>query len=171
MNEYELKKLLEDKKYLESKILLYTKKKIITKTTSKSEIKGHMEKARHNLSFTKEISSKYADWKLIVCYYTIYHAALALIATKDYTSKNHDASLCMIIKHFYNSGLSKKDIELLNMLDAQDLFFYVESKQKREDAQYSTKINFENKDIELIRLKTILFVNKTETIIKSNRKI
>lgn len=166
MNEYDLKKLLEDKKYLESKIKSYNEKGLIQKTASQAEVKGHLEKARHNLSFIKEISSEFNDWKLIVCYYAIYHAALALITKKGYSSKNHDVTLCLIIKDFYNSGLSKEDIELLNMLDTQDLFFYVQSKQKREDAQYSTKIKYETKDVEKIRIKTALFISKAEAIIK-----
>lgn len=164
MNEYELNRMLKDKKYLDERIKTYEQKGLITKTTAKSEIKGHMEKAKHNLDFLKEITQKYADWKMIVCYYAAYHAALAVIATKDYSSKNHDATLCLLIKYFYKSGLTEEDIELLNMLDAKDLLFYAESKQKREDAQYSTKINFEPKGTENIRLKTLLFVNKAGTM-------
>ena len=165
MNEYDLKKLLEDKKYLIEKINIYNEKGLITKTDSKAEIKGHIEKSRHNSKFIQTINTEYNDWKLIACYYAAYHAALALITTKGYSSKNHDATLCLIIRYFYNSGLTKEDIELLNLLDAQDLFFYVESKQKREDAQYSTKIKYETKDVEKIRLKTLLFISKAEEII------
>lgn len=102
-----------------------------------------------------------------MCYYAAYHAALALIATKRCSSKNHDATPCLIIKYFYNSGLTKEDIELLNLLDAEDLFFYVESKQKREDAQYSTKTKYETKDVEKIRIKTLLFISKAEEMINS----
>jgi uncharacterized protein (UPF0332 family) len=165
MNEYELKKLLEDKKYLEAKIKTYQEKSLINTNTTKAEIKGHIEKSRHNIKFITNIMSEFNDWKLIVCYYAAYHAALALITTKGLSSKNHDATLCLVIKHFYNSGLSKEDIELLNMLDTQDLFFYVESKQKREDAQYSTKIKYETQDVEKIRIKTLLFISKAEEII------
>lgn len=165
MNEYNLKKLLEDKKYLETKIQSYIETGLITKNASNAEIKGHLEKSRHNTKFIQSITPEYNDWKLIACYYAAYHAALALITTKGDSSKNHDATLCLVIKHFYNSGLSKEDIELLNLLDAQDLLFYVESKRKREDAQYSTKIKYETKDVEKIRLKTLLFISKAEEII------
>jgi uncharacterized protein (UPF0332 family) len=167
MNEYELTKLLTDKKYLESKLKTYEDKGAINKSTSKFEIRGHLEKARHNLNFIKDTKKEYNDWKLVGCYYAAYHAALSLVLTKGYSSKNHDATLCMIIKHFYNSGLSKEDIELLNMLDSQDLFFYVESKQKREDAQYSTKTKFESRDVDKILLKTRLFISKAENIIQA----
>ena len=157
--------MLEDRKHLESRTRAYTEKGLIAMSRSHFEIAGHMEKARHNLGFIKAIGSEFNDWKLVVCYYAAYHAALALIISKGFTSKNHDATLCLLMKHFYNSGLSKEDIELLNMFDAEDLLFYVESKQKREDAQYSTKTMFDIKDIEKIRIKTILFVSKAENMI------
>jgi len=167
MNERALRRLLEDRKFLELKIKTYEENNAITKNSTKAETKGHLEKARHNSDFIKSINPEYNDWKLISCYYAAYHAALALISTKGLMSKNHDATLCLIIKHFYKSGLSKEDIELLNLLDAQDLLFYVESEQKREDAQYSTKIKYDAKDVEKIRIKTLLFISKAEEIIKS----
>ncbi|HLC74916.1 MAG TPA: hypothetical protein VJH88_03605 [Candidatus Nanoarchaeia archaeon] len=45
-----------------------------------------------------------------ICYY---HAALALILTREYSSKNHLATLCVLIKEFYRKELSKEDIEVL----------------------------------------------------------
>lgn len=53
------------------------------------------------------------------------------------------------------------------MFDTQDLLFYVESKQKREDAQYSTKIKFETREINKIEIKTALFVSKAKEIMIS----
>jgi uncharacterized protein (UPF0332 family) len=167
MNEHELKMLMSKSNLINLKLKDYFFNKLIKDTKSKEEIWGHVRKAEHNLEFVKEIKSEFNDWKLVVCYYAAYHAALALIASKGYSAKNHDATLCLLIKYFYNSGLSKEDIELLNMFDAQDLLFYVESKQKRENAQYSTKINFEAEDVEKIKIKTRLFINKAEEIINS----
>ena len=95
------------------------------------------------------------------CYYTCYHAALALIQTKGYTSKNHLATLCVIIKEFYRKELTKEDIEILsNFMDYEDILFYVETKNKREDATYSTKTLFDKKEIERLRIQAALFVNK-----------
>ncbi|MFT4305222.1 MAG: hypothetical protein ACMXX8_03945 [Candidatus Woesearchaeota archaeon] len=44
--------------------------------------------------------------------------------------------------------------------------FYAESKNKREEANYSTKIKFNLNDVNNIKLKTTLFVNKIDGIIK-----
>lgn len=167
MNEKDLKKLLETKDFLEEKLGFYKQNKIIIETDSKHEMKGHFEKARHNLSFLKEIKQEYHDWMLVACYYAAYHAALALIISKGCFSKNHDATLCILIKEFYKQELTKEDIELLNMFDAQDILFYVESKQKREEASYSTKIKFDVKEVNNLKLKTTLFINKVDKIINS----
>ncbi len=106
---------------------------------------------------------------LVACYYAAYHAALALILSRGYSSKNHDATLCILIKEFYTIELSKEDIILLNMFDAQELLFYVESKQKREEASYSTKIKFDIQEVNNLKLKTTFFINKVQKIIESRK--
>ena len=86
--------------------------------------------------------------------------------TKGYASKNHLATLCVLIKEFYQKDLTKEDIETLsNLLDYQDVLFYAESKNKREDATYSTKIRFSKQDVEQLRIKSSLFIAKIKTIL------
>ena len=168
MNEKTLNSLIENENFLNKKIGYYFNKKILSKSSSKYEIKGHLEKSRHNLDFLSEIKPRFNDWMLIACYYAVYHSALALILTKNYTSKNHDATICILIKEFYKKHLSKEDIEILNMFDIQDILFYAESKNKREEANYTTKTKFDLNEVNNIKLKTILFVNKAEKIIKES---
>jgi uncharacterized protein (UPF0332 family) len=168
MREYELLKLLENKKLLNEKIKDFELRKIIERKESLDEIKGHIQKSQHNLDFVKDTSTvKYADWAVTGCYYACYHAALALILTKKYFSKNHIATLCILIKEFYKRVLTKEEIETISLLlNYQDVLFYVESKNKREDATYSTKIKFTPKEVEHLRIKAILFVSKVRSIIE-----
>ncbi|MBU2634244.1 MAG: hypothetical protein KJ674_03280 [Nanoarchaeota archaeon] len=169
MNEYELNKLLEDQKYLESKIDYYKNNKIITKQIiNDEEVKGHLEKANHNLMFVNDNLKKFSDWSIVGCYYVAYHIALALILKKGFSSKNHDATLCLLINYYYMNGLNLEDIELLNKtyLDNEDILFYLESKIERERASYSSQIDFDKKNINNLRLKTVLFVNKCKEILK-----
>src|SRR3989338_10266089 len=168
MKEYDLQKLINNPTIVDEKIKELIKKKLLFKQdVDKEEVKGHILKAEHNLRFVADIAQKkYFDWSLTGCYYTCYHAALALIMTKSYTSKNHLATLCIIIKEFYKKDLTKEDIETLsNLLDYQDVLFYVESKNKREDATYSTKIKFSNQEAEQLRIKSNLFVAKIKAIL------
>ena len=145
-------------------------KLLFKQNLDKEEVKGHILKAENNLRFVADIAEKkYFDWALTGCYYTCYHAALALIQTRGYTSKNHLATLCVIIKEFYKKELTKEDIELLSsFLDYEDVLFYVEAKNKREDATYSTKTLFDKKEVERLRINAAMFVNKIKDIINQS---
>ncbi len=168
MKEYGLQKIINNPEFVEEKIKELTEKKLLFKQeVDKEEVKGHILKAEHNLRFVAEIAQKkFFDWALTGCYYTCYHAALALIQTKGYTSKNHLATLCILIKEFYKKKLTKEDIEILsNLLDYEDVLFYVETKTKREDATYSTKTLFDKKEIEKLRIQAAMFVNKIKDIL------
>lgn len=149
MKEYDLNKLIQDKEFLNNKIQEFTKQGIIRKQIiDKNEIQGHIEKSEHNLNFIKDnLKLGYTDWCITGCYYASYHVVLALISTKGYSSKNHLATLCVLIKEFYKKGIDKEDLELIDsfFVEYQDLTFYVESKQRREDATYSSKRYFDKK--------------------------
>lgn len=168
MKEYDLQQLLENKSFLHQKIEDFLAKNIlISQKLDWTEIKGHLLKSEHNLRFVQEnIKLGFIDWSITGCYYSSYHSALALIMTKGYTSKNHLATLCILIREFYQQGLSQEDIEILsNLLDYQDVLFYVESKNKREDATYSSKIKFTKEEVESLRIKAVLFVSKIKAMI------
>lgn len=94
MKEYDLQKLINNPEIVEEKIKEFMEKNVLFKQEiDKEEIKGHILKAENNLRFVADIAEKkYFDWALNGCYYTCYHAALALIQTKSYTSKNHLAT-------------------------------------------------------------------------------
>ena len=173
MNEGQLKKLLDSPRIVDEKIEFYIKKKILIKQEfEEAEMKGHIEKAEHNSTFIQDtLKQNYTDWAIVGCYYANYHIALALLLKKGFTSKNHDATLCILIKYYYQNGLSREDIELINKtyLDNNDILFYVQTKQEREKASYSSQIAFDKKLVSDLRLKTLLFVNKGKEIIEKLR--
>ncbi len=170
MNEKNLNDLLKKGEKLERKINFYLKNKILSKQKQLiHEIKGHIEKAEHNLNFIQDnLKMGYYDWCITGCYYAIYHISLALILKKGYFSKNHDATLCILIKEYYQEGLSEEDIELMNniYINNQDILFYTQSKNEREKASYSTQIIFNEEKVKRIRQKTILFFRKSLEILK-----
>lgn len=170
MKEYDINQLINNKKILEEKLEEFKIKKILnSQEIDIGEIKGHILKAENNLRFVAENTKLgFFDWAVTGCYYACYHAALGLILTKGYSSKNHLATLCILIKIFYNKELKKEDIETLSdFIDYQDLLFYVESKNKREDATYSTRLKFDKNDTEQLRIKAALFVSNLKSIIKT----
>ncbi len=170
MNEFQLKKLLTDKKEVEKRIKNYVKKDLVKKHSPKhDEVEGHKEKSERNLEFVKDtMKLGYFDWCITGCYYASYHAALALILSKGFSSKNHDATVCILIKEFYNKGVSEEEIMMVNkfFLDYQDLLFYVQSKNKREEATYSSNYKFDKTTVNGLRLKAMLFIGKIKDILK-----
>src|SRR3989338_10133050 len=164
-----LRKLIANPAKLNKKINFYEKKKVIQKVLfDLDEIKGHISKSEHNLKFVLDnMKLGYHDWCITGCYYAIYQIALALIRAKQVYSKNHDATLCLLARDYYKEGITQQDIELINIffLDYQDLLIYVHTKDKREEASYSSKYNFDKTHVEELRLKTIEFINKARGIL------
>lgn len=165
-----LHRLLGSPELVLEKIESYLKEKsLVQEQPNKEEIKGHLAKSDHNLRFVNDnLSMGYYDWCITGCYYAVYHAALALIIAKGYFSKNHDATLCILIKEYYKRALSEEEIQLINkfFLDYQEIIFYVESKNKREEATYSTKIKFDKQIVSQLRIKAAFFVDKAKQILE-----
>ncbi len=169
MQKYELEKYISNHEVMNEIISEFVKKEIIkTENIDNAGIQGHLLKSERNLKFVNDnIKLDYFDWAITGCYYASYHSALALIMTKGFSSKNHLATLLLLIKYFYNKGLNKEDIQsLATLLDYQDILFYVESKNKREDATYSTKTTYTKQDVEQLRMKSTLFVSKIKEMLK-----
>ncbi|HLC47362.1 MAG TPA: HEPN domain-containing protein [Candidatus Nanoarchaeia archaeon] len=171
MKEYDLNLLIKNGQVVDERMQEFAQKDMLKKQNpDEEEIQGHIEKAEHNLEFVKDnLRLGYHDWCITGCYYASYHIVLALIMTRGYTSKNHLATLCTLIKEFYNNGIEREDLEMIDSLfiDYQDLIFYVESKNKREDATYSSKRLYDKSMVESLRIKATLFVDKVKGIIKN----
>src|SRR3989339_495989 len=135
---------------------------------------------RRQKDFEKYLKSKkikpelelkeFNDWAIVSAYYSIYHASLALCALKGYSTKDHLATLLILIKEFYKKQLDKEEIEMVSKttIEKGEVLYYIEAKSKRTKASYSTKILFDEKEAEILQKKAIGFVNKVKEIIDSN---
>lgn len=167
---------LENEKQRESDFKRYLEHKQIKKETEiKNLIEGHIEKADHNLKFVKSTLElkEFNDWAIVSAYYSIYHASLALCALKGYSTKNHLATLLILIKEFHQKGLTKKEIETVGdtSIEKEEVLNYVEAKLKRTKASYSTEKAFDKSEAEILRQKAISFVNKVKEIIESQKHL
>lgn len=161
---------LENEKRRDKDFLKYLKMKKIKKETELKElINGHIEKAEHNLKFvTNTIGlGEFNDWAIVSAYYSIYHASLALCALKGYSTKDHNATLLILIKEFYQKELNKDEIQLVNnsTLEKEHVLYYVEAKGQRNKASYSTNQLFDKAEAESLRSKAVSFVGKAKEII------
>ena len=156
------------------KILKSIWNKIKAETEIKELIEGHINKAGHNLKFVKSTLElkEFNDWAIVSAYYSIYHASLALCALKGYSTKDHLATLLILIKDFYQKELNKEEIEMVRKttIEKEEVLYYIEAKAERKKASYSTKILFDEKEAENLQKKAISFVNKTKGIIDSTAK-
>lgn len=169
MNESELNRLLKSKREREEKIRGYVMERLVARLEiGKDEIHGHIQKAEHNLKFVEStLKNGFNDWALVGCYYTLYHTALALIMKRGYLSKNHDATLCILIKE-YHKDINKDEVKLINQiyLNNEDILFYARSKEERLKASYSTVVLFERVKVDEIVSMTRLFLNKAKDILE-----
>ncbi|MGM5484064.1 MAG: HEPN domain-containing protein [Nanobdellota archaeon] len=160
-------RLFEDKVYLKKQLDFFINKKHIKMISSNKElVQSHIKKARHNLEFYKlnKEYNKFNDWLIVTLYYALYHSALALITNKEYSSKNHYATILILIKEY---TITKDEAELLNELciNKDDAELYTNLKDDRHDASYSTTIRFEPAKIKEYEDKVIDFINKTEELV------
>src|SRR3989338_8246937 len=126
---------LEDKERRENDFKRYLKSKKIKKESEIQElVQGHIDKADHNLKFVKSTMElkDFNDWAIVSAYYSIYHASLALCALKGYSTKDHLATLLILIKEFYQKELSKEEIEIVGntTIEKEEVLYYIEAKTK-----------------------------------------
>ena len=161
-----IEKLLKDKHALEKAYNRFIKKKpIITRSSDISP--AHIAKSDSNLEFVNFLieSQKFIDWQIVGLYYSIYHASLALLSKKGYSSKDHNATLCFLIKNF--SEFTNEEIKLIDDLQIkrEEIEFYSGLKEERRKASYSTTLLFDKDKVAELREKTILLINKIKSIL------
>ena len=134
---------------------------------NKELVESHIRKARHNLEFFKlnKNRGEFNDWLVVTLYYSLYHSALALVTNKNYSSKNHYATILILIKEY---SITKDEAELINELsiNKNDAELYTNLKEDRHNASYATKIKFSHGKIEDYEGKVKDFINKAEEIIR-----
>ncbi len=163
----DIERLFSDKNYLEQELQFFISKKHIKSITKNKElVQSHIKKARHNLEFYQlnKQHHKFNDWLIVTLYYALYHAALALITNKNYSSKNHYATILILIKEY---SITKDEATLLNELsiNKEDAELYTHLKDDRHDASYATNIKFSPEIVEKYENQVLDFINKTEELI------
>ena len=161
-------RLFSDKEYLDKEINFFITKKQIKIIKNNSElVNSHLKKARHNLEFYKlnKKHHQFNDWLIVTLYYSLYHSALALITNKNYSSKNHHATILILIKEY---AITRDEAGLLNELsiNKEDAELYTNLKDERHDASYATNTKFRQETIEDYENQVLDFINKTEELIQ-----
>ncbi|MDO8508948.1 MAG: hypothetical protein Q7S27_04660 [Nanoarchaeota archaeon] len=167
------------------KIEFYLKKgKIVKDKTVISLTKKYLDKAKNNLitmGILSNLNNKKArillqipsdynsnEWVAITGYYALYTAALSLIASIGFRSKNHAATLMILEEYFVKKKqLNQKDLMLIKNAHFQkeELEKLADAKNKREIAQYSVTKQTSKEIAEKIKKDAYSFINKCEEIL------
>ena len=130
-----------------------------------SEIREN-NKARKILKIPKEYDSN--EWIVITGYYAMYFAALCLISTLGFRSKNHSATLLVLDEFFVKKKLlSEESLTILKnaSLKKEELEQISEARHKREIAQYSVTKQTTKNIAEKIKIDAYAFVNRVQEIL------
>lgn len=160
----------------------YRKHKMMKRTTLKPE--NYMKKATHNIDFSNWLldkhkdeipavfgNQKFHDWVIVGYYYAVYHASLALIASKGLESKSHFATLSAIILFFYHEKkISKEDVETVAesigaAITKDDIEIIIDSKSLRERASYNVGYEFDEALVKRAQNNAVKFMQKTRDIL------
>lgn len=168
---FKWEKWIQEKEECKSSFEYYLKEEYIQLEEEKENLsKSHLKKVDYNLDFVNNLlkQKKFYDWVIVGCYYAIYHASLALLSIKGYSSKNHLATLCALINFYYDNKLDAEDIELINKssLDKEEVTYFVEAKSKRETASYGISEEFNKNEAKKLKVKMIIFINKVKEILE-----
>lgn len=150
----------------DSKIQQYLKTEQLRKEQYSAKLtKAHYEKAIENLDFCEQVQEKiqqHPSWVIISAYYAAYHAALALLANKGYSSKSHTATIAAI-KELYI--LSKESIKTLEQLSKTAIDTLEDLKEKRELASYNISKQYNKIIANETRLKAQQFILEVKDIL------
>ena len=124
------------------------------------------QKVRELLKVPKEYDSN--EWVVICGYYSMYTAALSLLAKAGYRSKNHTATLCVLEEFFVKKKILDEDILILlksAMFHKEEIEKLSDARHKREIAQYSITKQTTKSIAEKIKKDAYDFINKCEEVI------
>ncbi|HLC77411.1 MAG TPA: hypothetical protein VJH04_04375 [archaeon] len=160
----------------------YRKNGMLKKTTFKPD--NFMKKATHNMDFSNWVlekhkdeipavfgSQKFYDWVIVGYYYAVYHASLALIASKRFESKSHFATLSAIILFFYHEKkISKEDVETVaesigTTITKDDIEIIIDSKSLRERASYNVGYEFDEILVKRAQGNAVSFMQKARSVL------
>lgn len=166
--EKKIRKWLNNKEKLEKDYNFYVKRKILQAIPiSENLVSSYIEKSEHNLEYSYFLLSqdKFLDWAVVGWYYSAYHFALALLTKKGFSSKDHNSTICFLIKNFLE--LSKEEISLIDdlFLSKEDIEIYTNLKEEKKQANYSSQLFFTKEYVENLRQETISLINKMRGIL------
>jgi len=179
------------KTMLKSRIESFLRKKQLLENEEYKKLeKPYLTKARKNFtiaSLMNSISDKEEfkkilnlaadfemyDWVIIVSYYSMYASALSALARLGYKSKSHAASIAVLECNYITGLKNGKSLDVKNIhkltkaytLSEQLIIKLIETKTKRETAQYNATPNITREMAKTVLSDADEFITSIEEIL------
>lgn len=132
-----------------------------------AEAKKHVEKARANLEVMNYLrKGSYPDWVVISAYYSMYHAALALLLLKGYEGKDHQCVVAALRKLYAPAEMESQVAEFERVAGLSNKLIRDLDRVRRQRiaAQYEV-VEMEPVDSSWAASSASEFVDKAEAIV------
>jgi uncharacterized protein (UPF0332 family) len=126
-------------------------KKLVKVSYASALIQNELGEAEHDLNSARDnLSRAESKWSIVPSYYSMFHAARALLLSKGFREKSHNC-LCIGVKHFFveENLMSIALVEHLNM-----------AKKLREAADYENQYSSDAAEVLLEYAKEFLETTK-----------
>ena len=159
----------------------YVSEGLIKKSNQTFKIRLFLQKAENSLQIAKhhkDISPSkeqprklYWDyWAIIISYYSMLYSAKALILSKGYDVKTHDAAQIALGHLCVPNEIEKKDLELLNqaykIFEDEYVKYFEDAKRESNIARYSAIKTYTQRRLDEIFSNATEFVAKISLILQ-----
>ena len=152
---------------IENKFNDCLRKKLINKVNEdKTNIEGHISKAKHYLkAMDYNIKGGFSDVAVSNAFYAMYHSLLALLLKLGYEARNQE---CAINAIQYFIGIKKIDLDIkyIDIIRRTSENKPKDAKTLREEFQYGIETSVNRDILNLIKDNAIDFVETFEKLLK-----
>ncbi len=169
-----------DKEFYKQKFMEKKEENAIVESNAEFKIKQFLKKAENSLAiaqFHKNINPNeeqpekmyWTYWAITISYYAILYASKAIILTKGYEVKTHEAAQIALGHLCLPSQIEKEDLELLN--EAQKIFeeeyitYFQDARVESNTARYGAIKKYSERRVEEIYENARKFILKIKTIL------
>jgi|SRR3989344_1593685 len=125
----------------------------------------HINKAKHNLRAADyNIRGGFSDWGVSQCYYSMYHALLAVLFRLGYESKNHECTI-NAVEYLIEEKKIKLDLKDVSFVRTTEQMTPKDAKSLREEFQYGTETSVNEKLLKELLENAKRIVEKIEIVL------
>ena len=107
---------------------------------SEDLVKGHINKAEHNLIVMTDLDKLgHSDWVVVAAYYSMYHSATSILSKMGLDSKDHTTTAA-VLEYFFGKKIEKSLFEKFNELkEKKEEIEIIKIEEKYIDYLWKTK--------------------------------